>query len=340
MAEGQFSRDFVQITTDFKKYLSGIKEKFDNFDKLVSSSTSQKDQISFVNKFKKVIFRNLDLFFKKVWLLIKDLQTAELNNYQKYFHKELFPILGSPEVNNRVITKPLGYDGDFILMNYIYDGEKKYFGESSFEKLINFYTCNIPICFSNRDRKKFLQKEIKDTLTKSANAKILSIACGPGRELVELLERGNNPSFIYNALDFEKRALSYLKEQVGDLKRYPVQVNYLHTNIVDLIKDKNLKQKLAGQNFIYATGLFDYLAEKIARKLMQNIIELATPGGKIIICNIFNKNDFYRAYFEFFGTWQMIYRNEDDLKKMVPIGSVREISFRKSKHYLFLKITK
>ena len=66
------------------------------------------------------------------------------------------------EINQYIRRKPLGYAGDYVTMNYIYDfNDKKYLGETLFERLLNRYTCSTDVANSNIHRKEYLKRKIQ-----------------------------------------------------------------------------------------------------------------------------------------------------------------------------------
>jgi len=340
--------EFVGLTHDFRDYLQDLKTKFDNLD---DKNLEPKKRINFLESEKEKIFKKFDFYFNKTWEIIKDFEREKYIAHQNYYYKILSPLLGDIiEINRYIYTKPLGYSGDYIMMNYIYDysGNNHYLGGSSFEKLINNYTCNIPISVSNIRRKEFLKEKIIATLKKKENAKILSIASGPARELTELLREGKfNKSLLFICLDFEKKALDYVNKEISKIefkRRQSVTVEYIHRDIISIIRDKKLREVLKDCNLIYAFGIFDYLTERMVSRLAKELYQLLQNEGELIICNASLENSSHRAYYELLGKWNMAHRTKKQmLDWMNGIEDIKEIKFEepiRSGNYLFLSIRK
>jgi len=340
-------KNFVFLLKEIQQFLQDVKGKFDNFDKV---NKNQQKQIDFIETNKKEIFTKLDTYFNKVWAIIKDFERDKYIVHQSYYQRVLgYLLLELIETNRHVYQKPLGYPGDFIMMNYIYDYHKgNYLGNSAYEKLINNYTCNIPISCSNIRRKDFLKKIIIEALEKSSDTKILSFACGPARELLELLREGKiNKLLVFKCLDPEKKALDYISTEINKIelsKKMMLSIEYLYRDIASIIRDKNLKKSLQGQDLIYAFGIFDYLSEKMASRLTKELYELLQYGGKLVIFNASSKNNSYRAYYELLGEWNMVHRTEEQMLSWTKdIGNTAEIKFEdlfKGNSYLCLSIAK
>jgi len=347
MDSQSLDKGFIKVTQDFRDYLKSIKEKFDELD---SRNLEEKKQIHFVDSGKEEIFRKLDAYFHRTWEIVKNFDKGNYKFHQHYYQRMLDCFLIDPiEINRHIRQKPLGYSGDFEVMNYIYDYYKdRYLGNSSFEKLINNYTCGIPISRSNIKRKEFLKEKIAETIKQTDQAKILSVACGPTRELLELLREGKiNKQVFFKCLDFEKRALDYIKNEIDKIdweKKRFLSSEYICRDITSIIRHKELKESLKDQDLIYAFGIFDYLSERMALRLSKELYQLLRKGGNLIICNASLKNSSHRPYYELIGEWNMVYRNEEEmLSWMEGIGDISQIKFEQSSSsnkYLFFSIKK
>jgi len=339
---------FVSLTKEFEQYVKGVKNKFDTFEK--SCSVTQK-QIDFIELNKKDIFRRFDEYFGKIWEIVKDYNTDKYSVHQAYFQQKIHPLFEENiEINKHIFRKPLGYPGDYLMMNYIYDynGSYSYLGGSAYEKLINNYTCNIPISCSNIKRKNFLKMKIVKTLKINETSKITSVACGPARELMELLKEGQiTKPVLFKCLDFEKKAINYICTEINKIeqqKKRFLSIDYLHRDITSIIRDKKMKEDLKNSNLVYAFGIFDYLSERMASRLTKELFDLLKEGGSLVICNASLENNSHRAYYELLGEWNMVYRKKEDmLNWTTEIEGIKEIKFEEpdaNNNYLFLTIKK
>ncbi|MCM8792838.1 MAG: response regulator [Candidatus Omnitrophica bacterium] len=340
--------EFISITKEMRGFIQDIKADFDEFDRL---NNDEKKRIEFIWTAKGEIFPKLDNYFAKVWEFVKGFERDRYAVHQNYYQQVLGDLLLEPiQINRHVYQKPLGYPGDYIMMNYIYDynGNKNYLGTSSFEKLINHYTCNIPISCSNIKRKEFLKEKILEALETKDKAKILSVACGPARELIELLREGKiTKPLLFKCLDFEKKALDYVDNEIKKIeqrKKELLSIEYICRDITSIIRDRQLKEKLRVQDLIYAFGIFDYLSDYMAARLTKELFQLLDKDGKLIICNVSLKNSSHRAYYELLGGWNMVYRTKEDMLSWTnSLSDFSEIKFEELSNfsnYLFLSISK
>jgi 2-polyprenyl-3-methyl-5-hydroxy-6-metoxy-1,4-benzoquinol methylase len=339
--------ELIPLVNSMRNFLQGIKNKFDEFDKVYPLVQKQ---IDFIEGNKKETYKKLDNYFGKIWEIAMRCDEKSYNVHRSYFQQMLHPLVEEiVEINRHIYRKPLGYAGDYMVMNYIYDYQKnKYLGNSSYERLINNYTCNIPIASCNIKRKEFFKRKILKAIKTKDNARIMSVGCGPLRELIELLEEGKvRKPLSFKCVDFEKGAIDYVKSQLekidSERKRF-LYIEYLHQNIINIIKNKEIKEKIKNQDLIYCSGVIDYLRDRIAGRLVRELFQLLNDKGVLIVCNATLENSSHRAYYEMLGEWSMIYRTKEEmLDWMKGIKDVQEISFEEPpgcSKYLFLRITK
>ena len=338
---------FTSLIENMRQFLKEIKNKFDKFDK---TNSNKQREINFIDVNKRNIFDELTYYFDEIWHVVEAFDKDKYIIHQDYCQQILgYLLLDLIETNRRVYRKPLGYSGDYMMMNYIYDyHDNQFLGDSSYQKLINNYTCNIPVSCSNIKRKNFLKQKILETMKTKNRAKIMSVGCGSVRELIELLKEGKiTESLSFECLDFEKRALDYVSNEIDKIafdKKQTLSISYIRKNIAGIIRDKKLKEEIKGKDLIYASGIFDYLTDKMASRLAKELYQLLHKGGVLVICNINLENSSHRAYYELVGGWNMIYRTKQEMLGWIDgMKDVWDIKFEElseSSNYLFLTIRK
>jgi ubiquinone/menaquinone biosynthesis C-methylase UbiE len=220
------------------------------------------------------------------------------------------------EISRFMHRKPLGYAGDFMIMNYFYDYHNNYLGESSYEKLINSYACNIPVAISVVERKLFFKEKVLTLLANKPQIKVLSVASGSAREITELADEGKITKPLYfDCIDVETEALEHIKNKLENIpaenKKY-LHVRFLHTDFMDLIKSRDVQNLFEKYDFIYSSGLFDYLPDKIANKLMLRLFKQLKEDGVLIVTNVKN-DELHRPSYEMLCGWKLLHRNEQEV---------------------------
>ena len=99
-----------------------------------------------------------------------------------------------------------------------------------------------------------------------------------------------------------------------------ILAHFIQAGIAEIIKEKII---LKQQDIIYSLGLFDYLEDKIAKRLLKNLYNKLKIGGLLLTGN-FSSNHPLQVLMEVFGNWKLIYRKEEELlaiaKNSMPDG--------------------
>lgn len=332
---------FVFLIVKMRDWLVDFKSKCDQFDQLYPDSF---DRIEFVEKNKFNLEMTIDLFFKNIWRISENIMPEDYSVHLRYYWDMLGSYLvDAIEVGRFVHGKPLGYAGDFMLMNYFYDYIDKYLGESTYEKSIHSYGVNIPTGHSLIERKGFFKEKILDLLARKDSVRILSVASGPARELIDLVEEGKISKPLYfDCLDVEPETFAYINETLEKIRpenKINLHLRFVKADFLDLIKGKEILDLFNKYDFIYSSGLFDYLTDRMARKLIYYLFGLLEPGSELIITNA-RKDDFHRAYYEMLGGWKLIRRDEKEMldwnSEIAENGSSEIVNLRTKKPFMFI----
>jgi SAM-dependent methyltransferase len=107
-----------------------------------------------------------------------------------------------------------------------------------------------------------------------------------------------------------------------------------------ILADPNAIGAAGRQDFIFATGLFDYLRESRARELIAGLSRLLNPGGLLAIGNAIGPNEHFWSA-EFVLDWTLLYRTRDEMLRLaadVPGEPVVEVVEEPGKAYYFLLV--
>jgi len=322
-----YNNDFVAETAKIKTLLSMVKEKCDAFDR---SFSINENAINYINNNKEKIFKALDDHFKLIWGLIQDFSKEDIRKHQKYYQDELFPLFATPPLNKRVYEKPLGYPGDYLMMNYYYDDG--YEGESCYHKLMHRYSLEIPVARANINRKKYFFN-VFEKVNKARNdrVKIASFGCGPAREIIEYAETSIDAKKCeFTCIDSEPGALNYIKDRICIINK-GIKVDFLNLNIKNILKSKDNYEGVSFQDLIYSAGLFDYFSDNMAKAILNKLYSYLSDNGLLIIVNVADNHD-HRAYMELLGEWYLNMRSEMDMLNLAgDIKGAKNIYVEKDK---------
>ena len=220
----------------------------------------------------------------------------------------------------RSVQKPRGYAGDAGLIDYLYrvagpEPEDTYNGREIFAKFMESSACR-----SVRWRAYHLAEKI-DTIHSlhQRPIHILSLASGHLRELNFIRDFNMKIAGFY-AIDQDALSNAEARRSLP----YP-QLNIRQESILCLIAGKF--RPAVPPDFIYSAGLFDYLNDKLASRLLARSFDFLSPGGTLLVAN-FAPGLVEQAYMEAFMDWHLIYRGEkqmEDLLKEIPGAQIREV---------------
>jgi len=285
----------------------------------------------------------MDEHFSKTSVLFDGYDKDAYKTNQEYYIKKMWNYLHHPKINKHIYDKPFGYPGDFVIMNYILDYQNDFIGDSSYERLINYYSLKLPFCLANVARKEYIKSIIKKIVRSILHPSITSVACGSIRELLDLRE-GQVEIGEINCIDFEPKAFEYIKNELKT-KPFPnnTRIEFIQKDILEMVKMRTAQAPIKAQDMIYFSGIFDYLPDRIAKKVFGSFYSLLKDGGTMLICNCSKKHKKLHSYYEVLGKWEMVYRDEEDLVNIISDTPTKKHRFEYPKNgecYSFLVIEK
>ncbi len=85
------------------------------------------------------------------------------------------------------------------------------------------------------------------------------------------------------------------------------------------------RQTFSDFDVVYAAGLFDYLNDKLAQRLVTTMLAALRPGGLMVVPN-FMPDIHESIYMEAFMKWFLIYRTEEDMRALINEKAMTEIA--------------
>jgi SAM-dependent methyltransferase len=259
---------------------------------------------------------------------------ADVYRLKKIFDKRYRQNFLCGEYIKWVYNKPYGYSGDFKIIDDIYQNQVKTTG---FDRLWDSWFQQLAAAVSVRVRKNDFKNYIADFIKNRHGGKvrIMNLASGPAREIKELADADDTAGFLENVnfdcYDFDIRAIEHARRILGPQKN----VNFLQKNAIRLALKKNITDEIEHKyDLIYSTGLFDYLDERIAMRLVSNLKKLVKPGGVIMISNALDKYSTPSpTWMEWIGEWYLIYRTENEFKNIFIAGGFAPSSIQITPQY-------
>ena len=109
-------KGFIIKVKRFRNLLSKIKEGCDRYD---YRHSSEDDRIRYVKKLGKVYYHKFNEHFLKIWPYYLNLNITEFEIHKRYYRNEIWPFFSRDSFSEYIQDMPLGYSGDFIVMDYL-----------------------------------------------------------------------------------------------------------------------------------------------------------------------------------------------------------------------------
>lgn len=262
--------------------------------------------------------------WRSLWRMGNDLVKEILPDRELLEATKAFTeVVVTPEIRlgavfDRSYAKPLGYPGDFEIMNQIYDWERK--GSTVYQMLM--HRLGLDVGEFVKTRMEAVRTNIGNVVNEKGNwraARILSLGSGPAREVELFLSSGaglKNRRAEFTLIDQEQAALKYAFEKI-----YPhvlstkgqARVQCMNLSFTDIIRNTGGLGSLPPQDLIYCVGLIDYLADRRAGALVRRLYETLAPGGLLIVGNM-NETPHSAIWpLEFVLDWNLYYRNDAEM---------------------------
>lgn len=215
----------------------------------------------------------------------------------------VFLLLRQDPYTQRAWSKPRGYAGDAVMLDYLYFAEPPA-GTSGIGVGVFQNAIVSPGGLAVKWRAQLLGQEIDAIAARSQAARVLSLACGHLREAMFSKALSNGGVEALFAVDQDPESLKQAQNDYGHL---PVKIQR------GAVKEV-LKGTVAFDNLhlAYAAGLYDYLPQPVAKQLTTRLFGMLTPGGKVIVTNFLTDNP-VRGYMEAVMDWNLVLRTEQDI---------------------------
>ncbi len=318
-------RSYKDLLARFEDRLGDVSQE-DRQKQLHEALVACEDKM--VPQWKELWYRGNDITFP---MLGDPIALAE---HKRYTEQVLTPDFMPGPVMRRCYEKPLGYPGDYQIMNYVYRWEK--IGETPYEKLLHRIGIETGECVGTRLRmtQKFIDEKVAET-PGSQVMNITNLGCGSAYEVSDFLKINTLPRPVnFTLIDQDHDALSYAYEHAHpQVVRHGghARIQCLQASFAQLLKAGSLFNSLPPQDMIYSLGLYDYLSARRARALTHELYSQLAPGGYMVLANVKVGRETCMWPLEFITDWSLVYRTADEMWDMVDGLDCERISLEEDK---------
>lgn len=236
--------------------------------------------------------------------------------------------------------KPRGYSGDAQLLDYIYCNPhvaQDVMNSSELGKALYSHTQNVPSCVAARERRDLLTRYVDEIADKrGAETEVLAIAAGHLREANSSAALRDGRLKRWVALDQDPQSVGLISRDFGGSA-----VQAIDGSVRTML---TRSARLGEFDFIYASGLYDYLADNVAIKLTRTCLRMLKPNGTFLFANYAEGNP-DAGYRETFMDWVLLLRTEADMWNIVNASVDRntvdvQVFFGENRNVLYAVIEK
>lgn len=267
--------------------------------------------------------------FEKYELVASKLPEDTAAAHRVYCRRLIQPLVLSSPFALRAVKKPMGYAGDYELVDMILRDPHE--GRSLYGKVLNHWFIKQPPAEAHRNRITYLtQKLVEETARVKAfgrQARVFNIGCGPAQEIQRFFAESSLSNYVeFMLLDFNDETLSFAKKVLEEARirnSRQAKMEFARKSAGQLARMKDSKGDSSIQNqydFVYCAGLFDYLSDSLCKQLTEVFYNMLRPGGLLVVTNVDSSNPI-RHWLGDILEWHLIYRGHHELLAMCPASA-------------------
>jgi extracellular factor (EF) 3-hydroxypalmitic acid methyl ester biosynthesis protein len=321
--------EFKAVVLDLQSYLFELKLLLERIEVAIQSHPQQnreKVELQVAQDLAPQVLSTIDVLHERFEELAAKIPPEQIAPYQLLLRRQLHPLFLCAPFGYRTYHKPLGYAGDYEIMNMIH--RNTFEGSSLFAKLLHFWLVSQWASKSVRNRIAHMQSKLMAETTRvlrqNRRIRVLNIGCGPAREIQNFMSAQPVSNFAdFVLLDFDRETIEFARSQLNDIRKRKGRqtgIKFHQMSVMKLIANSQRATKPIGTDFdlIYCGGLFDYFSDLACRQLVEQFYNWLAPGGLVVVANMSNQQQPFSRMIEFLLDWHLIYRDARCMASLAP----------------------
>ena len=318
---------FKVVVADMQTLLSDLRRWLEQVELGVrSSSSGNRSQMEreVITELRDPMLPTVNSLFGRFEQVASEIAAELQPVHRNYVKRQLHPLLLCSPFMYRIYQKPLGYAGDYEMVNMILRDPVE--GSSLFAKLLNLYILLQAPAEGHRNRVVYLTEQLIAETRRCARAgrvaRIFNLGCGPAKEVQNfLLHEDISDRAHLTLLDFNDETLEHTGRILDEIKmknRRMTRIDMVKKSVHQVLKEFGRGNgPYTEYDFIYCAGLFDYLNDRVCKRLMNIFYEMLAPGGLLVATNVDASNPI-RNTMEYIFEWHLVYRNSKQFETLRP----------------------
>lgn len=315
-ANARVSDRFRVSVTNLRNYLQELRRWLEHWEMeagidLEANASRVLDFVRDVDQETAPRFEQLNGEFEAATLQIS---RRDLPFHRALAQRDLHPLLMSSPFMNRAFNKPLGYAGDYQMVNMMLGDPWQ--GNNTFAKLVNASALRHDAPAAHRNRIDILHRVLAHETHRvlsgryvtsvpsssdlpmappgDGRVKILNIGCGPAEEIHRFAKSDPSASEVdFCLVDFNKETLDHVRSNlIPTVKQLRPQIGIeteqrsVH-EILKMSQQKGQETAAPAQyDLVYCAGLFDYFRDATCGFLLELYYSWVKPGGAVLVSNV------------------------------------------------------
>lgn len=321
--------DYKVVIADIQSFLFELHHWIDEVERGIISHNGNRAaaERGATDELVKPVTPCLNHLFEKFELACGSIAPELQPTHGLYVKRQLHPLLLCAPFMHRIYRKPLGYAGDYEMVNMIL--RPPYEGSSLYAKVLNSWFLSQPPAVAHRNRVKFLTRRLVEeaarTRMENRALRCYNLGCGPAQEVQDFLVQSKlSDNAQFTLLDFNEETLDYTRQMLNDVRarhNRSTRIELVKKSVGQVIKG-GLRKPAAEYDVVYCAGLFDYLPDRVCQQLLNIFYDSLAPGGLLIATNV----DVYNPIRNIMGyifEWRLIERTGAQLRALMPDRGTR-----------------
>jgi extracellular factor (EF) 3-hydroxypalmitic acid methyl ester biosynthesis protein len=321
--------EFKTHLTDMQSYFTELRRWLEQVQMRLGTASDpdgsrREDEVA--HELAAVVLPCIDSLFEKFELISQKLDAAARPLHSSFMRQILHPLLLCAPFAYRTFAKPLGYAGDYEVVNMIARNTLE--GASLYARIVNLWFLRQPPAEAHRNRFRYLTRRLVEesmrVSTLGRKSRVLSLGCGPAVEVQDFVRDHELSNMAeITLIDFDKETLEYVTMKLKDVTarfRRNTSLHCVLKSVLQILKEAgrtSVQPSGMPYDFVYCAGLFDYLTDSVCRRLLTVFHRWLAPGGLLLVTNVEPSNPL-RNGMEHLLDWHLIYRTSQQLRAVAP----------------------
>lgn len=291
-----------------------IEHFLDNYFKLLTdfraksiADPNSKEVENNYNKFQEIINS-----LKEIELYVKKFSLTKVSEYKMLFQTRLMPFIQDSQIFSHSLLKPLGYAGDFSLLEKL---SKNEFNSRGIAYHFDRIQIDYPGTNAVKNRIEWIYNDILNYQNQNNIHKLRILDIGIGAGPIERKLSSLNYDFEaeLTGIDFEKKALDFVE---SELKSSKIHFTPVHLNLRDKRAKDILFEKSNDVDICIAVGILEAFNDSEAIEILRAILA-GLPSNSILYTENYLPDHPSRFFMEWYMDFYLGYRTKEQLVGML-----------------------